>query len=134
MGVVEDRLEKAKETLVKLFGPRAAEERGMLFDMAPKFARVTREAIFGETWGDPTLDTRTRSFITLATLTALDRQPEVRLHVRGALNLGISKEEIVALFSHVGFYAGVPVAVNALHTAQEVFARWDERQKEKAKG
>lgn len=131
MGVPEERLAKAKAKMQELFGPRGGEERGMLFDMAPKFAKLSREVLFGEVWCDPTLDTRSRELITLATLVALDRQPEIRLHSRAALNIGFSKDQIVALITHVGFYAGVPVAVNGLATVQQVFAKWDEVQARK---
>lgn len=125
MATVEDRIAKGKAKMVELFGPRAAEPGGPLFDMSPEFSNLVQEVVFGAVWSDPTLDTRLRSFITMSALIALDRQPELRIHFRGALNLGIPREQIIALISHLAFYGGMPVAVNSLRTAKEVFEKWD---------
>ena len=60
------------------------------------FQRATTAWAWGWAWGDPTLDRRTRSMLNLAMLTALGRTPEIKLHVKGALNNGVSVEEIKA--------------------------------------
>lgn len=131
MPTIENRITKGKAKMVELFGPGAEEPTGLMFEMAPEFGKLVQEIIFGEVWSNPVLETKVRSFITMASLIALDRQPELRIHFRAALNLGIPKEQIIALISHVGFYGGVPVALNSLRTAKEVFEKWDAAQKKK---
>jgi 4-carboxymuconolactone decarboxylase len=70
----------------------------------------------------PGLDRKTRSIINLAMLTALNRPHEIRLHVRGALNNGLSKEEIMEVFLQTAIYCGVPAAIDSFRVAREVFA------------
>jgi 4-carboxymuconolactone decarboxylase len=76
--------------------------------------------VFGAIWTRPGLPTKTRSLITMAALTALGRAHELKIHMRGALNLGISKEEIKELIIHLSQYSGVPTAVEAIRTLREV--------------
>lgn len=75
---------------------------------------------WGEVWGRPGLDRRTRSMLNLAMLTALNRPHEIRAHVRGALNNGVSKEEIMEVFLQTAIYCGVPAAIDSMRTAREV--------------
>jgi 4-carboxymuconolactone decarboxylase len=86
-----------------------------------KFAELIVEYAFGSVWGRPDLDLKSRSMCTLAVLTALNRLPELVIHIKGALNLGITEKEILEIIIHVGIYAGLPVAVEGLKTAREVF-------------
>jgi len=81
---------------------------------------VTRYC-WGEIWTRPTFDRRTRSIINLAMLTALNRPHEVKLHVRGAINNGLSKEEIAEIFLQAAIYCGVPAAIDSFRIAKEVF-------------
>ena len=80
---------------------------------------VTRNA-WGDVWQRPGLDRRTRSLVTVAMLTALGRQHELKGHVRGALNNGASVEEIQEVLLHASIYCGVPCAVEAFRSAAEV--------------
>jgi 4-carboxymuconolactone decarboxylase len=79
------------------------------------------EYCWGEIWSRPDLDRKTRSFINLAMLTALNRPHELRLHVRGALNNGISKDEIREVFMQAAIYCGVPASIGSFRVAKEVF-------------
>ncbi len=81
---------------------------------------VTRYC-WGEIWNRPTFDRRTRSIINLAMLTALNRPHEVKLHIRGAINNGLSKEEIGEVFLQTAIYCGVPAAIDSFRIAKEVF-------------
>jgi 4-carboxymuconolactone decarboxylase len=96
------------------------------FRSADDFTRPMQELIteycWGEIWTRPGLDRRTRSFINLAMLTALNRPHEIRLHVRGALNNGLTKEELMEVFLQSAIYCGIPAAVDAMRIAKEVFA------------
>jgi 4-carboxymuconolactone decarboxylase len=76
---------------------------------------------WGDVWNRPGLDRRTRSFLNLAMLTALNRPHELKLHVRGAINNGVTKEEIKEVFLQTAIYCGVPAAIDAFRTAKEVF-------------
>lgn len=89
---------------------------------------ITRN-VWGEIWTRPGLDRRTRSFIVLAITAALGRSDEFRLHVRGAANNGLSRDEIKELLLQTAMYAGVPAANTAFHLAEEVFAQIDQEQK-----
>jgi len=82
---------------------------------------VTRHA-WGEIWTRPGLPRHTRSLITLAMLIALNREGEIRLHLRGAMNNGVTRDEIKELFLQAAVYCGVPAANAAFRAAEEVFA------------
>ncbi|MFC4801667.1 4-carboxymuconolactone decarboxylase [Neobacillus sp. GCM10023253] len=77
---------------------------------------------WGEVWGRPGLDRKTRSIINLAMITALNRPHELKLHVRGAINNGLTKDEIKEVFLQTAIYCGVPAAIDSFRTAKEVFA------------
>ena len=77
-------------------------------------------AAWGDTWQRPGLDLKTRSLITVAMLTALGKQNELKGHVRGALNNGATEAEIQEVLLHAAIYCGVPAAVEAFRTANEV--------------
>lgn len=76
---------------------------------------------WGDVWNRPGLDRRTRSFLNLAMITALNRPHELKLHVRGALNNGLTKNEIKEVFLQTAIYCGVPAAIDAFRSAKEVF-------------
>lgn len=86
---------------------------------APFQEFITRHA-WGAVWTRPGLDRRTRSAITLAALTALGREGEIALHVRGALRNGMTAQEIAEVLIHTAVYAGVPAANAAFQIAQRV--------------
>jgi len=94
--------------------------------LADDFTRPMQELVtqycWGEIWTRPGLDRRTRSFINLAMLTALNRPHEIRLHVRGALNNGLTKEELMEVFLQSAIYCGIAAALDAMRVANEVFA------------
>jgi 4-carboxymuconolactone decarboxylase len=80
---------------------------------------VTRHA-WGNTWQRETIDLRTRSIVTVSMLVALGRMHELKIHVRGALNNGVTKEELQEIFLHASVYCGFPAAVDAFRAAAEV--------------
>jgi len=92
---------------------------------ADDFNRPLQELVtqycWGEIWGRPGLDRKTRSLLNLAMISALNRPHEVKMHVRGALNNGVSKEEIKEVFLQVAIYCGVPAGVDSFRIAREVF-------------
>jgi len=83
---------------------------------------LTTEFCWNEIWNRPGLDRRTRSMLNLAMLTALNRPHELKLHLRGALRNGVTKDEIREIFLQAAIYCGVPAAIDSFRNAKEVFA------------
>jgi len=88
---------------------------------------MVTEYCWGAVWTRPELDRRTRSFLNLAMLTALNRPHEIKLHVLGALNNGLTRVEIREVFLQSAIYCGVPAALDAMRVAKEVFAEVDSK-------
>ena len=86
---------------------------------APLQEMVTKHA-WGNTWQREGLDLRTRSIVTVAMLVAMGKTHELKIHVRGALNNGVTPEELQEIFLHASVYCGYPAAVDAFRTASEV--------------
>jgi 4-carboxymuconolactone decarboxylase len=82
---------------------------------------LVTENAWGTVWTRDILNRRERSLITVAMLIALNRPHELKLHLRGALNNGLSKDEIRELLLHASVYCGMPAAVDAFRQAKEVF-------------
>jgi len=90
-------------------------------DFSRPLQELVTEYCWGEVWGRPGLDRKTRSMLNLAMLAALNRPHEIKLHVRGALTNGVTKDEIKEIFLQVAIYCGVPAGVDSFRTAREVF-------------
>jgi 4-carboxymuconolactone decarboxylase len=92
---------------------------------ADDFNRPLQELVtqycWGEIWGRPGLDRKTRSLMNLAMISALNRPHEVKAHIKGALNNGLTKDDIKEAFLQVAIYCGVPAAVDSFRIAREVF-------------
>ena len=82
---------------------------------------LVTEYCWNEIWNRPGLDRKTRSIINLAMLTVLNRPHELKLHVRGAINNGLTKEEIREVFMQTAIYCGVPAAIDSFRNAKEMF-------------
>ncbi|WP_321958292.1 carboxymuconolactone decarboxylase family protein [Burkholderia cenocepacia] len=105
----------------EVLGPEyvdASMEKVDAFMMA--FQRATTAWAWGWAWGDDTLDRKTRSLLNLAMLTAAGHTNELKLHVKGALNNGVSVEEIKATLLHATAYSGIPNGLSAFRAAHEV--------------
>jgi alkylhydroperoxidase/carboxymuconolactone decarboxylase family protein YurZ len=121
--MADDSAKKGMEVRTKLFGEKAAQAGdAFLRTFDEGFATFLNEQLFGTIWSRPGLPTKLRSLITMTALMALGRGPELRLHMRGALNLGIPPEEIKELIVHVSQYSGVPTAIEAIRAFNEVTA------------
>jgi 4-carboxymuconolactone decarboxylase len=89
-------------------------------DFMLAFQRITTEWCWGYAWNRPGLDRKTRSLLNLAMLTALNRAPEIKLHVRGAINNGVTVDEIKEALLHATVYCGIPAGLDAFKAANEV--------------
>jgi 4-carboxymuconolactone decarboxylase len=87
---------------------------------------ITRYA-WGEIWSRPGLPKKTRSLMTLSILVALNRGEEFRMHVKAALSIGVSRDEIQELLLQAAIYCGVPAANSAFHAAEEIFDALDKK-------
>ena len=83
--------------------------------------QLVTEYCWDEIWNRPGLDRKYRSILNLGMISALGRSHELKLHVRGAINNGFTKEELREVFLQVAIYCGVPAAIDSFRTAQEVF-------------
>ena len=114
-------LEKGLELRKKLLGKRNAGAASAIGELAPDLEEMINEVVFGRVWTRPGLEPKMRSAITIAALMSMQRLPQLKGHIANGLNMGLSKEEIVEILTHIAFYAGVPTAVNAFQLAKEVF-------------
>ncbi len=90
-------------------------------EITPRLADITINLIYGDVWERPGLSKRDRSLITVAALTALYRTDQLRVHIRLAVENGVTKEEICEVITHMAFYGGWPTAANAVLVAKKVF-------------
>lgn len=90
-----------------------------LTQMAPKLAELSQQVLFDDIWQRSALTPRERSLITLGALTALERVQQLPWHIQLAQQNGLSREEIVEVFTHLAFYAGWPAAVSAIACLEE---------------
>jgi len=104
-----------------MFGVAGADQQ---IEAATDFTRPLQDMVtrycFGEVWNRPALDHKMRSMLTLALLTALGKQNQLRVHVKGAIQNGVTKEEIREVLMHCMIYAGLPAAVDSFATTTEV--------------
>ena len=94
-------------------------------DFTIDMQELVTQYCWGDVWNRPGLDRRSRSLLNLAMLTALNRPHELKIHVRGALNNGLTREEIKEVFLQTAIYCGVPAAIDAFRSATEVFKEID---------
>jgi 4-carboxymuconolactone decarboxylase len=120
--MTEERYEKGLRIRREVLG---AEYVNKSISMSDDFNRPLQELVteycWGEVWSRPGLSRKMRSLINLAMLTALNRPHEVKLHLKGALNTGCSKEEIMEVLLQSAIYCGVPAAIDSFRLAREVF-------------
>jgi 4-carboxymuconolactone decarboxylase len=90
------------------------------------------EWCWGGVWTRSGLPRKTRSLLNLAMLTALNRPHEIKLHIKGAIRNGVTRQEMIEVFLQAGVYAGVPAAVDAFRTAKEVFSEIETKRRSPA--
>src|SRR6202790_962845 len=100
-------------------GPKTAD------DFKKPFQELVTEYCWGAVWGREELPRKTRSMLNLAMISILNRPHELRVHIKGALVNGVTKDEIREIFMQVAIYAGVPAGVDSFRIAREVFAEID---------
>jgi 4-carboxymuconolactone decarboxylase len=117
------RYERGLAKLQEIDGEGGVHVVESLKDIAPDFARLLIEFPFGDIYSRPGLDLRSREIAVVAALTAMgNAAPQLKVHIRGALNVGVTRAEIVETIMQMAVYAGFPAALNGLGAAHEVFA------------
>jgi 4-carboxymuconolactone decarboxylase len=118
----EDRHTRGVRALEEITGETGESVVASLRDIAPDLARWIVDFSYGDVMARPGLDRRSRQFATIAALTALgNAQPQLKVHIAGALNVGCKPHEIVEVIMQMAVFAGFPAAINALNVAREVF-------------
>lgn len=117
------RLQRGLTMLKRIHGQAGVEVLDKLAETAPELSKFVIAFAFGDIYARPKLSLRERQIATVASVATLGHaQPQLKSHINGALNLGITKAEIVELLMQMAVYAGFPAAINAVATAAEVFA------------
>ena len=118
----DNRYERGLARLNEVDGDAGANVIAALADISPDLGRYIIEFGFGDVYSRPGLTLAQRELATIAALTALGHaQPQLKVHVAAALNVGLAREEIVEAILQVSLYAGFPAALNAMFSAREVF-------------
>lgn len=121
--MVEDRYQKGWEKLREIDGKIGEQVIKNLNDIAPDLSRYIIEFAFGDIYSRPGLDLKSREIATIAALTALGTaNPQLRVHIHGALNVGCTQEEILETIMQMTVYAGFPAALNGISVAKTVFS------------
>lgn len=102
-------------------GPDAKLGEGPLAELAPEVDRLKDELLWGVLWSDPSIDIKTRSLCTISALIVLGKEEQLWNHIGWALNIGITKDQIVSIISQMMVYGGLAGAHNAMRVARDVF-------------
>ncbi len=94
-------------------------------DFNREFQELVTEYCWGTCWGDPTLDRMQRSLLNLGMIAALNRMHEFELHFRGAIQNGLTRDELKSILMQIAVYCGIPAGVECFRIARKVFAEMD---------
>ena len=106
-----NRKQKGKDIINKMFGETAKESRAAFKEMG----EITSDYLFGEIWSRDGLELRDRSLITVAILATTGKEMQLKTHLKGALNNGLSVDQLKEVMIHTAHYAGWPSAMNGLY-------------------
>ena len=121
---IENRYERGLAKLQEIDGEAGERELASLDGIAPDFARYLIESPLGDICSRPGLDLKSREIAVVAALTALGNSaPQLKVHIQGAINVGVTRAEVVETIMQMAVYAGFPAALNGLMAAKEVFAQ-----------
>jgi 4-carboxymuconolactone decarboxylase len=120
------RYTAGRKKLKSIHGLKAIQAIDGMADIAPDMARFVYEFPFGDIYTRPGLDLKSRQLVTVASLATLGNAgPQLKAHINGSLNVGLTREEIVEALMQLAVYAGFPAALNALKIARDVFHERD---------
>ena len=117
-----DKFQRGLAKLKEIDGEAGEAVINALQDISPELAKLTIEFGFGDIYSRPGLDLKSREIATVAALTALGFAiPQLKVHIKAALNVGCTQDEIKEIIIQMSAYAGFPAALNAMFAAKEVF-------------
>ena len=120
------RRERGLEVARSIDGEAAQAVIDSLADISPALGHHIAAFGFGDVYARPGLEPRSRQLVTIGVLTAMGGcEPQLRIHIGAALNVGLTREEVIEAILHASVYAGFPRALNAVFAAREVFAERD---------
>ena len=123
---MDNRYTKGLKNLEKIHPEASKSLMENLNGIAPDLGKYVVEFPYGDVYERPGLDLKSREIATIAALTALgDTNPELKDHIKGALNVGCERQEIVEVIIQMAVYAGFPRAINGINIAKEVFEEID---------
>ena len=123
-----DRYQRGLEKLKEVDGEAGETVIEGLKDIAPDLARYVIEFPFGDVYCRPGLDLKSREIAAVAALAALGTAtPQLKVHINGALNVGLSRQEVVEIIIQMAVYSGFPASLNGMFAAKEVFQERDEK-------
>jgi len=123
---LDNRYTKGLKNLEKIHPEASKSLMENLNGIAPDLGKYVVEFPYGDVYERPGLDLKSREIATIAALTALgDTNPELKDHIKGALNVGCERQEIVEVIIQMAVYAGFPRAINGINIAKEVFEEID---------
>jgi len=124
----KERYHKGQQTRREVLGQEHVDRaQSNLSEFNAPFQEFITRYAWGEIWERAGLTRRERSLITLAILVALNREPEFRMHIRAALNNGVTIDEIREVLIHAGIYCGLPAANAAIYAAEQVIKETEDR-------
>ncbi len=123
-----DRYERGWKKLKEIHGEAGEQVIESLKDIAPDLGRYIIQFAFGDIYSRSGLDLKSREIATIAALTALgNAQPQLKVHIDAALNVGCTREEVVEVIIQMAVYAGFPAALNGVSVAKAVFTERDQQ-------
>ncbi|WP_339651612.1 carboxymuconolactone decarboxylase family protein [Halopseudomonas pelagia] len=113
--MTQDRFEVGKARLAEIDGDAGERVIASLADIAPDLGRYIIEFGFGDIYSRPGLDLKSRELATVAALVALgNARPQLEVHLRAAMNVGVTREELVEVIIQMSLYAGFPASINGI--------------------
>ena len=122
--LTEEELARGRAIRLQVLGDRHVSASHAVDELSQPKTQLS-EYVWSKVWARPGLDVKQRSVANLAMLTALNRPHELKLHVKGALNNGLTREEIMEVLLQTGMYCGLPAAVDAFRVMREAFGESD---------
>lgn len=116
-----NRYEQGIERFKEIKGTGADKSIERLKSLHPDLEKLIMEFAFNDIYGRPELNMRSREIATVAALAAMSHTAQLKVHIQSALNVGVTKVEIVEIILQMALYAGFPAAINAMQAAREVF-------------
>lgn len=125
---MSERLKRGSQKINELMSGADQNVLKGLGKTAPDLANYVLEFVFGDLYSRSGLDIKTKQILTITILATLgNAKPQLAFHIKCGLNLGITREEIIDIMTHLSGYAGFPAALNGVNTAKEVFAELDQQ-------